>query len=154
MEIKDMVSTIMSNAIALSSAQVTAIATFVTALFIIMQWLVFKKQRRDNLFILRYKLYKEIIEFIPDIIQHRIDDGYLPEIDPDVTEVYHNAKVQDLVMEAKWLYDAKLADWLKKVLCDKKVCLWGKIGTYDYENSIWLANKEFQDKFDRFLKLK
>ena len=131
------------------------------AIFAFLQWFISKKKRADDLFEMRYDLYKEIVKFIDDCLSSfdsPIESPiYVNLSDPAISNtqeyIIYPAAVKSFKNRVRWLFDEKLAIWLEKQLMNGSFskCKHYKAKQIDY---FWFPNEEFTKKFDKYLKLK
>ena len=162
MEIKDVVSTIMSNLDKWeacikepNSNWVIAIATCITTVFIIRQWCVFKKQRQDGLFKLRFELYQKIVKIFQEAAEPKNTENIFEN---NVESDYYINKYNNLLFESGCLFGDELEKSLRSSLkCDNNgyniFTVLNEEGKR-VENLGWIPNDEFNKPFKPFLKLK
>lgn len=144
---------------------VIAFATFITMVFIAMQYFVAKQKRKDDLFKIRYEFYNEIVRFIQEQLGNpcsAIHDNLSDEKVSARMEyiVYPNA-VKNFTTKARWLFSDELAKWLKTKLMDSSFSIRKneEASSKDYaykkeKDCSWTPDEEFQHQFVSFLKLK
>jgi len=118
-----------------------------------LQWHLAKRKRKDDLFKLRYEFYKKITEYIKDasLIDHT--KGY--EYPFEVFWEYHIEFVENIIIEAKFLFGINIANYLREYMDDSNLKSTFKKCKLQHEGDFpWIPPLEFTKQFEKYLTLK
>lgn len=148
---------------------VEIVLTAAIAIFTLLQWLVSRQKRKDDLFKIRWEFYKEEILIELEKIYLEATKQYSSEEElyyqMEETEFLKNTGLSkkqhkeiinyNLILKTRWLFDDEIADWLKNLLLDgadensKFVHV-----TFNIEDlGTFCVTEEFTKKFDKYLSL-
>ena len=66
----------------------------------------------------------------------------------------HKTMLACIITEAEWLISTELADYLKKNISNDKLLKEARNGSHIEAKDIWIPSKDFNDQFEKYLKLK
>ncbi len=151
-----------------------SVATFSV---VFLQFYIYCKQKRDNLFKIRYEFYLEICQFINDSLRKVEQEDYESEYmgserdqlshgEELAVESSFNSHIEErLIFKTKCLFDSDVANYLMQHLNyqsvykshkDKKN-IWNLLKRdehYHPDFSSYHFSEEFNDQFEKYLKLK
>jgi hypothetical protein len=124
---------------------IIAVATVVTMVFIIMQWWVFNKQRKDNLFKMRDEHYCELLSFFYNQLKfYEIYENNMIRYLEDMNAFLKDINATRLLAKTEYLFDASLANHLRDNIFN--------LGKINHESKKIEFNDIIEKRFESFFK--
>lgn len=129
---------------------ITAVATVVMAVFIIMQWWVFKNQRKDNLFNMRDEHYCQLLSFLEKVteLMEQYEDG-ISRFQQDKDAFVKEIGAARLLAKTEYLFNARVASHIRDNLNQG---LFYELGKKNPESDKFEFNDKTENLFVPFFK--
>jgi hypothetical protein len=134
---------------------ITAVAAVITAVCMVMQYWVFKKQRKDNLFKTRFDTYNDIITSCAEVYSFFDPDKKFEQMMSNFNSEQLKFNISDisgsqkLLAQVEYVFGASPANYIRNIIESGEIY---KLGKIDIDTEKFQISKDIESLFEPFLK--